>query len=256
MYASEKLMNFRTISKLCATHSQHVLTAEDLALPDLKTELSHIGQFAEIAYSTMPDYIFEHLKMLSREGFPLEGYDALSSAKLVTRFLGKVAALSGFVAYRHQTKQLVVAFSGTVTVHQALYDLHFQKRRHPAGRGCSVHAGFWKLYKGIRRAAMEGMRKGLEENEVRELVLTGHSLGGAMSFLAALDLLVTEDSKLVAAIDLTVMAFGAPRVGNAALARVWRDAVRGRREKRGEHAVREYLVKAFNDGKWRMIDPG
>lgn len=249
LYASEKLMNFRTISKLCATRSRHVLTADDLASPELKVELSQIGQFAEVAYSTMPDYIFEHLEALSREDFPLEGYDALPGATLVTKFLGKVAALPGYVAYRAQSKQLVVAFSGTATPRQALYDLHFRKKRHPAGRDCSVHAGFWKLYKGVKRLALEGVRKGLAENEVEELVFTGHSLGGAMSFLLALDLLVSKESNLVAETDMTIMAFGAPRVGNAALARVWREAVRGRREKRGERAVRECLIKAFNDGK-------
>lgn len=248
LYASEKLMNFRTIAKLCATRSRRTLTADDLAPAELKMELSDIGQFAEVAYSTKVDYIFEHLEELSREGFALEGYGALPGATLIATFRGKVAALPGYVVYRAQTKQLVVAISGTATVRQALYDMHFRKKRHRAGRGCAVHAGFWRLYSGIKLPVLEAIRKGIRENEVDELVLAGHSLGGAMSFLLALDLLVSEASNTVSEIDMTVMAFGAPRVGNAALARVWRDAVQRRREKKGERAVREYLVKAYNDG--------
>ncbi|EKM61027.1 uncharacterized protein PHACADRAFT_247336 [Phanerochaete carnosa HHB-10118-sp] len=250
MYASEKQMNFRKIAKLCATRSRHVLTADDLASPELQQELAEIGQFAEVAYSVLsPGYVFEHLDALSRADFPLEGYDALPGATLVLGFRGEVADLPGFVVYRPQTKQLVLAISGTATVRHALYDVHFRKRRHPIGQGCAVHAGFWKLYGGIKRKVREGIERGMKEFEVDGLVLTGHSMGGAMVYLFALDLLGSDSSELLGDTSITVAAFGAPRVGNPALVEAWQDAVRKRREKKGEQAVREYSMKAFNDGK-------
>jgi pimeloyl-ACP methyl ester carboxylesterase len=255
MYASEKQMNFRKIAKLCATRSRYVLTADDLAAPELQDELAQIGQFTEVAYSILPpEYVFEHLGVLSRADFPLEGYDALLGTTLVQAFRGGVADLPGFVAYRAQTKQLIVAFSGTATVRHALYDVHFRKKRHPAGRGCAAHAGFYKLYRGVREYALEGIRKGLDEHDVQELVVTGHSMGGAVSF--ALDLLMSEDNKLLGSIPLVVVAFGAPRVGNPTLVQVWRDAVRDRREKLGARAMREYHIKAFNDGNDHSLVPG
>lgn len=44
MYASEKTMNFRWISKLVASRSSHILTAKDLASLDLYVELAEIGE--------------------------------------------------------------------------------------------------------------------------------------------------------------------------------------------------------------------
>jgi hypothetical protein len=50
MYQSERLMNFRWISKVFATHSSYVLSARDVAPYDLHIELAALGQFAEVAY--------------------------------------------------------------------------------------------------------------------------------------------------------------------------------------------------------------
>ncbi|KAI0348027.1 alpha/beta-hydrolase [Trametopsis cervina] len=252
MYASEKQMNFRTIAKLCATRSPHQLTTSDLASPDLIVEFSQIGQFAEVVYpSLLPtEVVFENISILTRANFPLEGYDALLEADLVQAWVGDVADLDCLVAYRPKLKQLVVAFSGTANTKQSLYDIRFRKLRHPAGKGCTVHSGFWKIYKGVKRRALEGIEKGKREHEVKELVITGHSLGGAISSLLALDLLTGADvpRTLIQGIKLKIVGFGSPRAGNAGLVRVWRDAVAERRREEGEDSVVEYLVKAYRDG--------
>ena len=143
-----------------------------------------------------------------------------------------------------------MAFTGTSNVKQSLYDVRFRKLKHPAGRGCGVHSGFWRIYKGIRRRAVEGIQKWMKENVVHELVITGHSLGGAISSLLALDLLTAEDisRSLLDGAALKVVGFGSPRAGNDKLVKVWRDAVAQRREKYGDDSVTEYLVKAYRDG--------
>lgn len=45
MYASEKLVNFRWISKILATYSPHTLTASDLASLELYTTLAELGKW-------------------------------------------------------------------------------------------------------------------------------------------------------------------------------------------------------------------
>jgi predicted lipase len=180
--------------------------------------------------------------------FPLEGYDFLNNAQLVSSFIGKTAQLPGYITYRPQTKQLLVAFSGTATPTQAFYDIRSLQHRHPSRRG-NVHTGFWRLYKGIKSFALEGIRKGLAEHDVAEFVITGHSMGGVVSQLLLMDILRDENLVPIGPIPLKLVVFGAPRSGNKDLVEYWKELLDERRKKYGETAIFEYSVKAYNDGK-------
>lgn len=191
------------------------------------------------------DFLLNNLATLRKPDFPLEGYDALDGSVLVSEFFGRVAHLHGYVAYRGEKKQLVVAISGTSTAIQAVQDIRTLWHRHKSGRGI-VHSGFWKLYKGIRPFIMEGIRRGLKQ-DVAELVLTGHSMGGAVCYLLLLDLLVSNDL-MPARLPIKVAIFGAPRPGDAKLSKYYQEMVAEYRKKNGDAAFSEYLVKAYNDG--------
>lgn len=61
--------------------------------------------------------------------------------------------------------------------------------------GCKVHAGFWEAFTSIR----EEMHKVIREELVREpadILVTGHSLGGALATLCALDLSIHTVPKM------------------------------------------------------------
>lgn len=198
MYAAEKLVNFRFIAKLLGTRSHHVLTSVDLAPLTLQSELSIWSQFAEVAYSVVPvKLVFEKLDVLSGTGFPLEGYDALKDSIFVDAVRGEVADVPAYVAYRPQLKQLVVAFSGTASFSQVIQDLRASKTPYPRlpskesskRSRCAVHTGFWKLYEGVGPAMLNVVKGALESFEVGEIVLTGHSMGGVLCYLLAMDLL-------------------------------------------------------------------
>ncbi|KAE9392584.1 alpha/beta-hydrolase [Gymnopus androsaceus JB14] len=247
MYRSEKLMNFRWVAKVMAKYSPYTLSARDLADENLFSELAEIGQFTELAYTNaVPvDFLFKNLTILMKPDFPLESYDALHGSVLVSEFFGKVAHLHGYVAYRCEKKQLIVAVSGTSTAVQAIQDLRTLWHRHKSGKGL-VHSGFWKLYKGIRPFIYEGIRKGLKE-DVGELVITGHSMGGAVSYLLLLDLLVSNDI-IPANLPIKLVVFGAPRPGDTKLSKFYQELVAEYRKKNGNAAFSEYFVKAYNDG--------
>jgi hypothetical protein len=251
MYSQERMMNFRWISRIMATYSPRTLTLADVASPELALELSELGQFANIAYSSLPTaYIFENLALLMEADFPLDGYDALEGSMLVSSIRGKVAKLGAYVAYRPSTKQLIVAISGTSNVRQALQDLGTLKHRHPAGGGCAVHAGFWRMYQGIQPKIVRTVEKALRDHDVAELVLTGHSLGGALSHLLAIDLLTPGGLELPPGLRLKLAVFGSPRCGNARMLQFWLDLVEEYHNKNGEDSLQEFSVKAYNDGKY------
>ncbi|TFY69778.1 hypothetical protein EVJ58_g220 [Rhodofomes roseus] len=129
-YASEKLNNFRLISRLCATRSSYTLTANDLASVDLYVVLADLGQFAQLAYN-IPEtqYVFDNREMLLQPKYPFEGFEALRDAELLSAAKGTVAAVP------------------VIT------------RRLPSGDGY-VHSGFYAMYEGCRDQVIDGVSMG------------------------------------------------------------------------------------------------
>ncbi|KAF8068975.1 Alpha/Beta hydrolase protein [Lyophyllum atratum] len=249
MYALEKLTNFRLISKVLATRSSYLLTDANRASPEIEVELALLGQFAEIAYSIVPlEFLVQNITTLMQPNFPLEGYDALQNVVMVSSVEGSVGHLPAFVVYRPSTKQLVIAPSGTSTLQLALHDLRTLKHRHPSRRG-HVHSGFWSLYQGIKPVLLDAIKKGIREHEVSELVITGHSMGGSISYLLCMDLLAGESNLLLSpGLSLKLAVFGAPRTGDASLVEYWRELVAAYQKLNGSDKITEYSVKAYNDG--------
>lgn len=247
MYASEKLVNFRAISRLCATRSSYTLTAKDLAPADLYSLLTDLGEYALVAHN-MPEarILFDNLEMFLQPGYPYEGFQALRHAILVSSFRGAVAAVPGVVVYRPRTKQLVVSFAGTTTIWQTLHDLYSIKRRHPLGDGY-VHSGFYAMYDGCKSEVIDCVRKGLAEHDVQEVAIAGHSMGGALSYLLAIDFLGGQ-CPLPPGTTVTVATFGCPRLGDAALSEFWQKLVAQYQAVNGEASVKDYSVKGLNDG--------
>lgn len=245
-------MNFRWISRIMATYSKHRLTDADTAPANTAIELSELGQFAGVAFGSVPTkFVFDHLSTLLETDFPLEGYNALRGSVLVSHIRGKVANLGAYVAYRPNVKQLIVAISGTSNLKQALQDVRTLKHKHPADQGCAVHTGFWKMYEGIKSGVFDAVQKGLQQYEVSELVITGHSMGGALSYFLAIDILAPGGVQLAPRLPLKVAVFGAPRCGNQRLQQFWCDLTKEYRSKNGEDSLKEYSIKAYNDGEYQ-----
>lgn len=270
------LVTFRWLAKLVATHSSYVLTSNDLVSDELQQELSEIGelhlcrvrsqdssacqgQFSELAYceaypsktsSLTVSTILEKTDILSQTDFPLEDYDALPGCEVVASFSGTVADLGAFVLHRPSKKQLVVGISGTKTLMQAVYVMNLAMRSHPSRRG-KVHIGFWALYQGVKAPLVDALRKGLQDHkDVHEIVFTGHSMGGAVAYLLLLD--IVADGTLLDGYTLphlTIAAFGSPRAGNERLAQYWHEVSAAHRNEHGADSLREYAVKAHNDGE-------
>jgi predicted lipase len=263
MYAQEKETNFRWIYKFLSSCCPEPLPSSSLADVALEYELAAIGQFAELAHgSVSPTFVWANLETLLRPTYPLEGCTELGGSRLLKTFIGNVAKLQAYIAHRPEQRQIVVAFSGTSDLRQALHDLNalpkpfpYDRRQSKQHQIAKVHRGFWKMYTGLRTKALEGLGEALQQlgNEVGEVIITGHSLGGAMASFFLLDLLQLRDADCPSwwpphELTLTLATFGSPRAGNMAFANFYQLAADAYRSRHGQDRLREYAVRAFNDG--------
>lgn len=86
-------------------------------------------------------------------------------------------------------------------------------------QGVRVHAGFWQAYDCISEALLETLTDPtlLSPGQPLEFLLTGHSLGGNLSQLLAIELRL----RLGPAAPISVYTFGQPRTGNRSWASLY-----------------------------------
>ncbi|KAG5471304.1 hypothetical protein LSCM1_01381 [Leishmania martiniquensis] len=136
----------------------------------------------------------------------------------------------GFVGADHVKGQIVVAYRGTNNVQNFLADLNLLQKNYDksstCGKRCKVHAGFYDSYKSLRQQTRDNVLRLIQDHPTYEILVTGHSLGGAMAVLAAADLQehLNRLKCSSACKPVSLYTFGAPRVGNAAFAK-WVDAL-------------------------------
>lgn len=129
-------------------------------------------------------------------------------------------------------KEIVVAFRGTYSVTNTIMDLSTVPQEYvpyPAppdvgdGDGdenndgkcdnCTVHMGFMASWRNAREIVVPALKAAREKYPGYKVHLIGHSLGGAVAALAALELRLGLGWH-----DVLVTTFGEPRVGNQKLA--------------------------------------
>ncbi|KOS21193.1 putative feruloyl esterase A [Escovopsis weberi] len=128
---------------------------------------------------------------------------------------------------------IVVAFRGTYSIANTIYDLATLPQKyvpypspdHGGGGAppdkpshscdnCTVHMGFLHSWRNARRVVLPELRRLRAAHPGFPVHLVGHSLGGAVACLAALELRVSLGWE-----DVWATTFGEPRVGNGQLAR-------------------------------------
>lgn len=123
-----------------------------------------------------------------------------------------------YVAYKNDTDSIVISFRGTslLSILDWLEDLNFLEV--PAiCPGCQVHEGFLGAYLSIRDPTVRLVHEITAIYPQSNVVIVGHSLGGALTYLASVDLVLNE--------GITpdfMYTFGQPRVGNSAFTDTWR----------------------------------
>ncbi|CAI7829552.1 unnamed protein product, partial [Closterium sp. NIES-54] len=142
-----------------------------------------------------------------------------------------VLPFQAYVGWDPPSRLIIVAFRGTCTssLRNWIADLEALPRSlsYPGLRHARVHRGFYSAYHftRLRPAVVHAVLflMTILPGSFR-VAFTGHSLGGALATLSALDLQVSYD---LPSPSIRVVTFGSPRVGNAAFAAYFRQKVPG-----------------------------
>ena len=121
-----------------------------------------------------------------------------------------------YLAYNPSTTTIYLIFRGSMDLsieNWVFQDLNFFKTSYPKCTNCNVHEGFYQAYNNLPTATMINDLKSLKGKYPNaKVVISGHSLGGAMSNFAYIDA-----CDALGQVDLFI-TFGGPRVGDSTFA--------------------------------------
>ena len=121
--------------------------------------------------------------------------------------------MQGFVGYSPSNKAVIVSFRGSDNTKNWIDDFDFLQIPYLRCAGCLIHNGFWLGYLTVSHSMKSQIELLLSKYRGSNIYVTGHSLGGALATVAALDIKHTYDA------PMKVYTFGQPRVGNALYAK-------------------------------------
>lgn len=127
--------------------------------------------------------------------------------------------LQAFVGVAPNLNAIVIAFRGTqgTSIQNWIEDLYWKQLdiEYPGMEDAMVHHGFYSAYHNttLRPGVLSAVKNAKELYGDIPIMVTGHSMGGAMAAFCGLDLIVNYGSR-----NVSVMTFGQPRIGNAAFA--------------------------------------
>ncbi|KAM7187491.1 mono and diacylglycerol lipase [Naviculisporaceae sp. PSN 640] len=134
---------------------------------------------------------------------------AAGGAKTVVSFDTILTDTRGYIAVDPIRSLIVLSFRGSTSINNWISNVLFFQISCPLTPGCKVHLGFAASWEEVSDTVIAGIAAAKKANPTYKIVITGHSLGGAVGTLAAAYL----RSQGYAA-DL--YTYGSPRVGNEA----------------------------------------
>ncbi|KAK0613393.1 Alpha/Beta hydrolase protein [Immersiella caudata] len=123
-------------------------------------------------------------------------------------FIGAVTDARGLIAVDHTNKLIVVSYRGTVSARNWITDLVFPQIPCDLTLGCLVHTGFFAAWNELKAKTTTQLKAATTAFPKYQVIVTGHSLGGALATIAAGYL-------RNAGFKADLYTYGSPRVGNS-----------------------------------------
>lgn len=125
----------------------------------------------------------------------------------IAHSLNRVWEPFGFIL--ESPEEIVVAFRGTSSTSDWLSDALASQMDYPYAKNAGrTHRGFTEIYQSARDQILTSLRA---KSTGKTLYVTGHSLGGALAVLCAMDIACNTGFR-----SPVLYTYGAPRVGNPA----------------------------------------
>ncbi|CAG8475063.1 4610_t:CDS:2 [Paraglomus occultum] len=143
-----------------------------------------------------------------------------------TIFHDRIKGACGYVGIRQEVKEIIVAFRGSLDLMNWVYNLQFASLdyEYPDADGALVHGGFYATYKTVSDMLLWKINHlmAMEDSKYAgyNLIISGHSLGGALATLLAVDVKrnilnpILDNKASGQPFKMKVITFGQPRVGN------------------------------------------
>ncbi|XP_038723311.1 lipase-like [Tripterygium wilfordii] len=150
--------------------------------------------------------------------------------------------LQGYVGVAKDLNAIIIAFRGTQehSIQNWIEDLYWKQLdvNYPGMPDAMVHHGFFSAYHNttIRPGILTAIQEAKEIYGDVDIMVTGHSMGGAMAAFCGLDLVVNHEAQ-----NVQVVTFGQPRIGNAAFASYYSQLVPNTIRVTNEHDIVPHL---------------
>ncbi|CAD8081966.1 unnamed protein product [Paramecium sonneborni] len=136
----------------------------------------------------------------------------------VQAFAGNYSS-QAYCGYNQKENYIVLVYRSTQDLTNWINNIKFFKQQFGDCIDCAVHLGFWETYTAISDGMINCTKTLKEKYPKSKVLITGHSLGGAIAALLAVDV-----TRLGIQVD-NFFTYGAPRVGNIEFATWFEDYV-------------------------------
>ena len=119
--------------------------------------------------------------------------------------------MTGYIAVDTTRDLTVLAFRGSKSVRNFIADANFELFPTDICDGCTANQGFWESWLEARRGIVATLKDTAAKYPNSKVVVTGHSLGGAIAELATAEI-------IKAGTPADLYTFGSPRVSGPTLA--------------------------------------
>lgn len=123
-----------------------------------------------------------------------------------------------FLAISPATSEIIVSVRGTSSLTNWLDDVLWEREATTICSGCTAHMGFLSAYNEIVGPINTSLRAAMAAYPTYKIIMTGHSLGGAIATLLAMHFRDALRGLLMSRGGVALYTYGSPRVGNLALA--------------------------------------